>query len=241
MSDLEPTNPVVKSTVAPVITIDGPSGSGKGTVSRLLSEKLGWHLLDSGAIYRVLAIAAMHHDFSPEDEESLVALATDLDVEFVASEDTGMTHVILEGEDITMTIRTEEIGMRASKIAALPSVREALLRRQRGFRDLPGLVADGRDMGTVVFPDAEAKIFLTASPEERAQRRFLQLQEKGFDANINSLIEEIKARDEQDTNRSVAPLKPAEHALILDSTEMSIDEVLQAIMRFAHSKLSGQQ
>lgn len=224
---------------APVITIDGPGGSGKGTLCRLLADKLGWHLLDSGAIYRVLAIAAMHHDFSPEDEESLVALATDLDVGFVPKEETGLTHVILEGEDITVTIRTEQVGATASQIAALPRVREALLRRQRAFRDMPGLVADGRDMGTVVFPDAEAKVFLTASAEERARRRFLQLQEKGFDANMSTLTEEIRDRDERDTNRSVAPLKPAEDSLILDSTSLTIDEVLEQVLRYAHSRLAA--
>ncbi|MCC5854985.1 MAG: (d)CMP kinase [Idiomarina sp.] len=223
---------------APVITIDGPGGSGKGTITRMLAEKLGWHLLDSGAIYRVLAVAALHHDFTAEDEESLVALAADLDVEFVVNDDTGLTHVILEGEDVTETIRAEAMGMSASKIAALPRVREALLRRQRGFRELPGLVADGRDMGTVVFPDAEAKIFLTASTEERARRRFQQLQEKGFDANMTSLIAEIAERDERDTKRSVAPLKAAEDSLVLDSTGKSIEQVLDEVLQFAHQKLS---
>lgn len=224
---------------APVITIDGPGGSGKGTISRLVAEKLGWHLLDSGAIYRVLSVAAMHHDFSAEDEESLVALAADLDVEFRINENTGNTHVILEGEDVTETIRLEKVGMNASRIAALPRVREALLRRQRGFRQLPGLVADGRDMGTVVFSDAEAKIFLTASAEERAQRRFLQLQEKGIDANMSSLIAEINERDERDSNRSVAPMKAAEGSLLLDSTGKPIEQVLQEVLEFAHAKLSA--
>lgn len=242
MSDIEPGKSTPPTPVlAPVITIDGPSGSGKGTVCRLLAEKLGWHLLDSGAIYRVLAIAAVHHDFEPSDEDSLVALATDLDVEFVANEGTGLTHTILEGEDITMTIRTEEVGMNASKIAALPRVREALLRRQRAFRELPGLVADGRDMGTVVFPDAQAKIFLTASAEERARRRFLQLQEKGFDANMSTLVDEIKDRDHRDTNRSVAPLKPAEDSLFIDSTEISIEDVVAKVLQFAHTKLSASE
>lgn len=226
------------ATQIPVITIDGPSGSGKGTVSRLLAEKLGWHLLDSGAIYRVLALAALHHDFAADNEESLVALAADLDVKFEPEEDDELTHIILEGEDVTLTIRTEQVGNMASKVAALPRVREALLRRQRGFKELPGLVADGRDMGTVVFKDADAKVFLTASAEERAERRYKQLLEKGFDANIDQLITEIKERDERDTNRAVAPLKPADDALYLDSTELSIEAVLEEILTFAHSKLS---
>lgn len=226
------------ATRIPVITIDGPSGSGKGTVSRELADKLGWHLLDSGAIYRVLALAALHHHFSTDDEESLVTLAAHLDVKFEPQEDDGLTHIILEGEDVTLTIRTEQVGNMASKVAALPRVREALLRRQRGFKDLPGLIADGRDMGTVVFPEADAKIFLTASAQERAQRRYKQLLEKGFDANIEQLTSEIEERDARDTSRSTAPLKPAEDALTIDSSDLSIDQVVEQILTFAHSKLS---
>ncbi|MGQ4275801.1 (d)CMP kinase [Pseudidiomarina sp. E22-M8] len=223
----------------PVITIDGPGGAGKGTVSRILADQLGWHLLDSGAIYRVLALAALHHDFAPDDEESLVALASNLDVKFEVANEKELTHIILEGEDVTISIRNEAVGNMASKIAALPRVREALLRRQRAFLELPGLIADGRDMGTIVFPSAAAKVFLTASAEERADRRYKQLLEKGFTAKIDQLIAEIQERDERDMNRSVAPLKAAEDSLYIDSTDLSIDQVVDQILTFAHGKLTN--
>jgi len=222
---------------APVITIDGPSGAGKGTAARLVAEQLGWHLLDSGAIYRVLAVATQHHHLAVEEEEPLIPIAAHLDVQFEITNN-GDSKVILEGEDVTNTIRTEEVGAIASKVAAFPRVREALLRRQRAFRLAPGLVADGRDMGTVVFIDAPVKVFLTASAEERAERRFNQLIEKGFDVKITRLLDDIRQRDERDQNRSVAPLVPAEGALILDSTELSIDEVVNEIMLFANEKLT---
>lgn len=220
----------------PVITIDGPSGAGKGTVARIVAEQLGWHLLDSGAIYRVLAVAAQHHNISVEDEESLLPVAAHLDVQFQIST-VGEGSVILEGEDVSNAIRTEEIGALASKVAAFPRVREALLRRQRAFKVTPGLVADGRDMGTVVFADAPVKIFLTASAEERAQRRFNQLKGKGFDVKIGRLLDDIRLRDERDQNRKVAPLVPAEGALIVDSTELSIEEVVGKILSFSNEKL----
>ena len=209
---------------APVITVDGPSGAGKGTLCKALAETLRWNLLDSGAIYRVLALAALHHQVDIGSEEALVPLASHLDVRFIA--DGGQLNVILEGEDVSNAIRTETVGNTASQAAAFPRVREALLRRQRAFRELPGLVADGRDMGTVVFPDAPVKIFLDASAEERAQRRMLQLQGKGFSVNFERLLSEIKERDYRDRNRSVAPLVPAKDALALDSTSMTIDDVI---------------
>lgn len=221
--------------MAPVMTIDGPSGAGKGTLCQLLAEKLGWHLLDSGAIYRVLSLAALHHDVELDSEASLVPLAANLDVQFQVEGD--LVKVILEGEDVSRTIRTEEVGNAASKIAAFPRVREALLRRQRAFRQAPGLIADGRDMGTVVFPEAEVKIFLDASAEERAQRRYKQLQDKGFDVNFERLLTEIRERDDRDRNRATAPLKPAEDALVVDSTAMTIDEVLATVLAYEEQQL----
>jgi len=225
--------------VIPVITIDGPSGAGKGTAARLVAEQLGWHLLDSGAIYRVLAVAIQHHHISVEEEEPLIPIAAHLDVQFEISED-GQSKVILEGEDVTHVIRTEEIGALASQVAAFPRVREALLRRQRAFKVAPGLVADGRDMGTVVFIDAPVKVFLTASAEERADRRFKQLKEKGVDVKIGRLLDDIRQRDERDQNRKVAPLVPAEGALVIDSTSLSIEVVVEKILAFANEKLTQQ-
>lgn len=214
----------------PVITIDGPSGSGKGTVAALLAGKLGWNFLDSGALYRLLAFAARNHGVDLTNEEALKVLAEHLDVQFGAARDGHGMVIILEGEDVTEAIRNETVGAGASQVAALPVVRTALLQRQKAFREAPGLVADGRDMGTVVFPDAPLKIFLTASAEERARRRYLQLKARGDDVNLASLLEEIRERDERDTQRAVAPLKLAEDAIQLDSTTLSIEEVLQRIL-----------
>jgi len=214
----------------PVITIDGPSDSGKGTVAALLAGKLGWNFLDSGALYRLLAFAARNHGVDLTNEEALKVLAEHLDVQFGAARDGHGMIIILEGEEVTESIRNEQVGAGASQVAALPVVRTALLQRQKAFREAPGLVADGRDMGTVVFPDAPLKIFLTASAEERARRRYLQLKARGDDVNLASLLEEIRERDERDTQRAVAPLKPADDAVQLDSTTLSIDEVLQKIL-----------
>jgi CMP/dCMP kinase len=221
----------------PVITVDGPSGAGKGTISILLAKKLGWHFLDSGAIYRVLAIAAIHHQIPADDEAGLLPLASGLDVNFEATP-TGV-RIILEGEDVSEAIRTEEVGAVASQVASLPAVREALLRRQRAFKQSPGLVADGRDMGTVVFPQAQVKIFLTASAEERASRRFNQLKEAGHDVSILRLLADIKARDDRDATRKVAPLVPAEDALIIDSTNLNVEQVLEKIEEFVACKLTA--
>lgn len=218
--------------VVPVITVDGPSGAGKGTLCKALAEALGWHLLDSGAIYRVLALAALHHQVDINAEAALVPLAAHLDVRFNVR--AGDLEIVLEGEDVSGEIRNENVGNTASKIAAFPRVREALLRRQRAFREAPGLIADGRDMGTVVFIDAPVKIFLDASSEERAHRRMRQLQEKGFSVNFERLLSEIKERDDRDRSRTVAPLVPAPDALVLDSTSLSIDDVIAQAL--AHAK-----
>lgn len=221
--------------IAPVITVDGPSGAGKGTLCQALAENLGWHLLDSGAIYRVLALAALHHNVDITSEETLVPLAVHLDVQFVTQDN--QLQVILEGEIVTSQIRNETIGNTASQAAALPRVREALLRRQRAFRESPGLIADGRDMGTIVFPDAPVKIFLDASAEERAQRRMLQLQENGLCVRFERLLSEIQERDYRDRSRAVAPLVPASDALILDSTNMPIEEVIERALVYARNVL----
>jgi cytidylate kinase len=210
-----------------VVTIDGPSGSGKGTVAQRLAKKLGWHYLDSGAIYRVLAQAALKHDVDFSDHVALTELATTLDVTFSLEESD--LKVWLEGEDVSLAIRSETAGNAASKVAAVPAVRAALLQRQRDFRQAPGLVTDGRDMGTVVFPDAPFKIFLTASAEERGIRRHKQLKEKGIESNLSDLIAEIAERDKRDSERSVAPLKPADDAFTLDSTELGIEAVYQKV------------
>lgn len=214
----------------PVITVDGPSGAGKGTLCQALANKLGWQLLDSGAIYRVLALAALHHHVDIQSEEALVPLAANLDVRFEPSEKE--LAVMLEGEDVSNEIRSEIVGNTASLTATFPRVREALLRRQRAFRTKPGLIADGRDMGTVVFPDAPVKIFLDATPEERAHRRLQQLQEKGFDVKLSDLLVDIKERDYRDRNRLIAPLVPAKDALILDSTKLSIEEVIKQALAY---------
>ncbi|WP_137817990.1 (d)CMP kinase [Pseudomonas sp. 2FG] len=228
------------SAQVPVIAIDGPSGSGKGTVAGLLAKKLGWSLLDSGALYRLLAFAARNHGVDLTNEEAMKVLAAHLDVQFIAATNAQPQRIILEGEEVTDAIRNEQVGAGASQVAALPAVRDALLQRQRAFLEAPGLVADGRDMGTVVFPEAPLKIFLTASAEERARRRYLQLKAKGDDVNLTSLLDEIRARDERDTQRAVAPLKPAPDAIQLDSTELSIEQVLERILsEVANRDLAG--
>jgi len=217
-------------TQVPIIAIDGPSGVGKGTLSQKLVEKLGFHFLDSGAIYRALAWGVLQRDLDSEDTAAVVALARDLPVRF----DQGC--IWFEDTDITTAIRTEEVAAMASKVAAIPEVREALLARQRDFAQPPGLVADGRDMGTVVFPEAQVKLFLDASAEVRAQRRYNQLINQGIDANIDQIVREIKARDERDRNRAVAPLKPAEDAVIIDTSHLSIDEVVARACEVIRSK-----
>lgn len=215
-------------TAVHVVTIDGPSGSGKGTIAALLARELGWAFLDSGALYRLTALAALNQGVDFADTAALAVVATTLDVQFLPAED-GLV-ILLAGERVGDSLRTEEVGAMASRVAALPAVRAALLQRQRDFARHPGLVADGRDMGTVVFPDATVKVFLTASAEERAKRRFEQLHRKGINASFDRLLADIQARDERDSQRTVAPLKPADDAIILDSTQMTIQEVFAAVM-----------
>jgi len=213
-----------------VITIDGPSGAGKGTLSQLVAKKLGYHLLDSGALYRLVALSAYKLNVNLQDEQAVADVASRLNVKFDVAGDT--TRILLADENVTDAIRQETVSMNASLVAAYPKVREALLQRQKDFAQAPGLVADGRDMGTTVFPLAQFKIFLTASAEARAERRFKQLQQKGAEVDMAELISDIKARDDRDTQRATSPLKPADDALVLDSTSLTIEQVLNAILAY---------
>lgn len=212
----------------PVITIDGPSGTGKGTVARLLAEELGWHLLDSGALYRLLAIAARDRGIAFDDEMRLAALGPALDILFTVN--AGGERILLDGQDVTDRVRAETTGADASLVAVLPAVRETLVQRQRDFRQPPGLVADGRDMGTAIFPEAAIKIYLTASADARAQRRHNQLKHKGNSASLSALFREISARDERDSSRKASPLRPAEDAVVIDTTELDIAAVMDRVL-----------
>jgi CMP/dCMP kinase len=220
---------------APIITIDGPSGSGKGTIARRVADRLGWHLLDSGALYRLVALAGARKGLTRDDQAGYERVAQQLDVRFGLGAD-GEEQVWLEGEEVSIAIRTEQAGEGASQVAAMPGVRAALLERQRAFATPPGLVADGRDMGTVVFPSATLKVYLTASAEERARRRYNQLKHKGLDANLAALSLDIAERDRRDASRPIAPLKPADDALIVDSTSMTIDAVLARVLELAAAR-----
>jgi len=213
----------------PVLTIDGPSGSGKGTISRAVAERLGWHYLDSGALYRAVGLAAAWENIDLSDPDAVAACAARTDIRF-ETQGSGEPHILVNGKDATHQLRMETAGAAASAIAAHPPVRVALVALQHRFRRAPGLVADGRDMGTVIFPDAPYKVFLTASAEERAQRRHKQLKDKGVSVNLAGLLHEIAARDERDAGRAVAPLKPADDAVIVDSTGTPITEVIERVL-----------
>ena len=216
---------------APVIAIDGPSASGKGTIASRVARKVGFHYLESGALYRLIALLSLREDTL--DETRLARLAGEMDLAFDDGE------VLLGDESVTEKVRSELVGNRASEVARLPGLRQALLARQRAFRRPPGLVADGRDMGTVVFPDAELKVFLTATPEVRAERRYKQLIEKGIDANLRALSRDLRERDQRDAQRAVAPLAPAPDSQVLDSTALSIDEVVESIVGWWRGRTGG--
>ena len=222
---------------APVLAVDGPGGSGKGTICRAVAGRMGWHLLDSGALYRLVAIACARAGTDFADHDALAAVAAGLDAAFEPGPED--TLVRLAGEDVTRELRAETTGNRASVVAAVPAVRAALVERQRAFRQPPGLVADGRDMGSVIFPDAEAKVFLTASAGERARRRHKQLLEKGIDAKLDRLYTEIAERDRRDSERAVAPLRPCDDAYYLDTTGMTIPAVIEEVLRYVRERLAA--
>jgi cytidylate kinase len=223
------------SPACPIVTIDGPSGSGKGTISRAVARRVGWHLLDSGALYRLVAVAGAAEGVPEDDERGHAALARRMNVLFTAAPD-GSERISLEGRDVTQAIRSEEAGQGASRVAAWPAVRQALLARQRAFAVPPGLVADGRDMGSVVFPEAQLKIFLTATPQERALRRHKQLKDKGSDVSLPALSREIAERDFRDQTREVAPLKPAPDACLIDSTGLAVEAVVQRVLELGAAR-----
>ncbi len=216
--------------LAPVLTIDGPSGSGKGSITQLIARKLGWHLLDSGALYRLTALAAQRNGVEFDRADAVADCAAALNISFEPSDFGEPVKVLLDGEDVSKAIRTETAGNNASLVAAYPAVRAALLQRQRDFRQAPGLVADGRDMGTVVFPDAQYKVFMIASAQARAERRYKQLKAQGEDVRIATLLQEIEERDARDMGRANAPLKPADDAVTIDTTRLSIEEVLEEVL-----------
>jgi CMP/dCMP kinase len=222
---------------APIITVDGPSGTGKGTICSYLTDWLQWNFLDSGALYRVLALAAQKHGISNDNEAALVNLAENLNVEFKVAGAGSLVDVVLDGVIVTDDIRTEECGNAASLVAPIVAVRQALLSRQKAFHKVPGLVADGRDMGTVVFPQATLKIYLTASAEERAKRRLKQLKEKGISANLRDLSADIAERDERDSTRAASPLKPAEDAIVVDTSTLDIDAVVEKISELVKERI----
>jgi cytidylate kinase len=223
----------------PVVAVDGPSGTGKGTLCCGLAARLGWHLLDSGAVYRALAWCMEQRGISGTDEGAVVELADAFELEFIAPTNShrDVARVLVDGQDVSLAVRSEACGDLASRIAALPRVRVALLERQHQFRLAPGLVADGRDMGTVVFPDAAVKVFLTASTEERANRRYKQLKEKGIGVSLAQLLEDIRARDKRDRERPVSPLMPAADAVVVDTTELTSDQVLERVLKIISEKL----
>jgi cytidylate kinase len=229
----------MNASMSPVLTIDGPSGSGKGTVGQIVAQRLGWHFLDSGALYRIVGYAAAVQGVDLADEPAVARVAETMQVSFIPQALGEPVRVVLNGRDVGDALRTEEGGRRASLVAAHPRVRAVLLEKQRAFRQSPGLVADGRDMGITVFPDAILKIFLTASAEARAERRYKQLKEKGFDANLARLLDEIRERDERDAARAASPLKPAPDACILDSSPLSISEVVERILALLQTRRDG--